>query len=66
MIRAGIIGLLVGFGCMGMTMLAATVEGSPFYGISDPCAGTVGLGMTVLVGFLMLAFSPKPEPPEVS
>ena len=64
MIRAGIVGLLVGFGCMAMAMLAATVEGSPFYGISDPCAGTIGLVVTIVVGVIMLAFSPEPKPPE--
>lgn len=64
MIRAGCIGLMVGFGCMALAMLAATVKGSPFYGISDPCAGTIGLGMTIVVGLIMLALSPGPKPPE--
>jgi len=47
---------------MGLAMLVGTVEGSPFYGISDIGAGTLGLLTTLVVGLVLLAFTPTKMP----
>lgn len=64
MVLAGIVGILAGFACMGVTMLAATIEGSPVYGMPDFCAGGVGLIVTILVGLAALPRRAESEPPE--